>query len=74
MRISYKNLWKLLVDKEMTRTELRIKAGLSTRVLTKLGKKRERKHRSISEDMRCTQLHAERHCRIYIYGELICSK
>lgn len=38
MTISYKKLWKLLVDKEMTRTELRIKAGISTGVLAKLGK------------------------------------
>lgn len=38
MTISYKKLWKLLVDKGMTRTDLRIKAGISTGVLAKLGK------------------------------------
>ena len=38
MAVSYKKLWKLLVDKEMNKTELRIKAGISTGALAKLGK------------------------------------
>ena len=38
MRISYKKLWKLLIDKDMTRTELRLKAGISSVSLAKLGK------------------------------------
>lgn len=38
MAISYKKLWKLLVEKEMTRTELRLKAGISTGALANLGK------------------------------------
>ena len=38
MMISYKKLWKLLVEKEMTKTDLRIKAGISTGALAKLGK------------------------------------
>ena len=36
--ISYNKLWKKLIDLEMSRTELRLKAGLSTRQLAKLGK------------------------------------
>ena len=38
MRISYKKLWKLLIDRDMTRTELRLKAGISSVSLAKLGK------------------------------------
>ena len=38
MGISYKKLWKLLVDKGMTKTDLRIAAGISTRSLAKLGR------------------------------------
>ena len=33
-----KKLWKLLIEKEMNKTELRIKAGISTGALAKLGK------------------------------------
>ena len=38
MAISYNKLWKKLIDLEMSRTELRIKSGISTRQLAKLGK------------------------------------
>ena len=38
MAVSYNKLWKKLIDLEMSRTELRLKAGLSTRQLAKLGK------------------------------------
>ena len=38
MALSYNKLWKKLIDLEMSRTELRLKAGLSTRQLAKLGK------------------------------------
>ena len=33
--VSYNRLWKLLIDKGMTKTELRIKAGLSQEELAK---------------------------------------
>lgn len=36
--ISYNNLWKLLIDKRMTKTELREKTGISTNSLAKLGR------------------------------------
>ena len=39
MVISYNRLWKLLIDKGMTKTELRKAAGISTNVLAKMGKK-----------------------------------
>ena len=38
MAVSYNKLWKKLIDLEMTRTEMRIKAGISTKQLAKLGK------------------------------------
>lgn len=38
MSVSYKKLWKLLVDKNMNKTDLRKKAQLSTNVIAKMGK------------------------------------
>ena len=38
MAVSYNKLWKKLIDLEMSRTEMRLKAGISTRQLAKLGK------------------------------------
>ena len=38
MAISYNKLWKLLIDKGMTKTEMRLKADISTTTLAKLGK------------------------------------
>lgn len=38
MDYSYNNLWKMLIDKNITKTEMRKKAGISTNVLAKMGK------------------------------------
>lgn len=38
MALSYNKLWKLLIDKGMTKTEMCIKADISTTTLAKLGK------------------------------------
>lgn len=38
MAVSYNKLWKMLIDKEMSRTQMRLKAGISTKALAKLGK------------------------------------
>ena len=38
MSVSYNKLWKLLIDRNMKRTELRIAAGISSSTLAKLGK------------------------------------
>lgn len=38
MAVSYNKLWKLLVDKRMSKTDLRIKADIGTATLAKLGK------------------------------------
>ena len=38
MRITFKPLWKLLIDRDMTREDLRRAAGLSPATIAKLGK------------------------------------
>ena len=38
MAVSYNRLWKLLIDKGITKTEMRKQAGISTSVLAKMGK------------------------------------
>ena len=37
-KLSYNKLWKLLIDKNMTKKDLRMKTGMSTSSLAKLGK------------------------------------
>ncbi len=36
--VSYKKLWKLLIDRDMTRTQMRKEAGITTGALAKLGR------------------------------------
>ena len=38
MAISYDNLWKMLIDKKMNKTQLKESAGISTNAVAKLGK------------------------------------
>lgn len=38
MRISYKKLWKMLIDREMKKKDLAELAGISTTSIAKLGK------------------------------------
>ncbi len=38
MAISYKKLWKLLIDKDMKKKDLQRAAGISSASITKLGK------------------------------------
>lgn len=38
MAISYRKLWKLLIDKDMKKKDLRVQSGISTNALAKLGK------------------------------------
>lgn len=40
MEISYKKLWKLLIDRDMLKRDLREACGLSTAVMAKLSKNR----------------------------------
>ena len=38
MRISYNKLWKILIDKNMKKSDLKVKAGISSASIAKLGK------------------------------------
>ena len=38
MSASYKKLWKLLIDKDMRKEDLRLKAGITTTAMAKLGR------------------------------------
>ena len=38
MGVSYKKLWKLLIDREMSKTDLIKKAGISTNAMAHMGK------------------------------------
>ncbi len=41
MAISYNKLWKLLIDKNMNKTDLRDRVGMSSSTLAKLSKNQE---------------------------------
>ena len=41
MAVSYKKLWKLLIDKDMTAVELREKTGIAPNTITKLRRNEE---------------------------------
>lgn len=38
MSVSYDKLWKLLIDRKMTRTNLKENAGVSFNIIAKMGK------------------------------------
>ena len=38
MRISYNKLWKMLIDKNMKKKDLRLATGITTTALAKLGR------------------------------------
>ena len=38
MAVSYKKLWKLLIDRDMMKKDLRMAAGLSSNVIANMGK------------------------------------
>lgn len=48
MIVSYKKLWKLLIDRDMIKKDLREKADLTTNVIAKLGK-----NESVSTEVLC---------------------
>ena len=57
MTISYKKLWKLLIDKDMKKKDLQKAAGISATSMTKLGKN-ENVNTEIIEKI-CTALHCD---------------
>lgn len=38
MKVSYNRLWKRLIDENMMKRDLRLKAGLTTNMIAKMGK------------------------------------
>ncbi len=38
MKVSYNRLWKRLIDENMMKRDLRLKAGVTTNVIAKMGK------------------------------------
>ena len=38
MKVNYNRLWKLLIDKEMSKTHLREQTGVTTNTIAKMGK------------------------------------
>ena len=47
--ISYVKLWKLLIDKHLTKTQLRELSGVSTNIIAKLGKNESISMESLSK-------------------------
>lgn len=68
MAVSYNKLWKLLIDMGMTRTDLRIKAGISTKTLAKLGK-----NENVGTDI-LVKVCAALHCNISDIMDIISEK
>ncbi len=38
MPVSYNKLWKMLIDRKISKTEMRLAAGITTNMLAKMGK------------------------------------
>ena len=57
MSVRYNPLWKMLIDKKMTRSEMRLGAGISTRALARMGKDEDVSTEVLSKI--CTFLHCE---------------
>jgi len=53
MAVSYRKLWKLLIDKDMKKKDLRMTSGISTNALAKLGKN-ERVTTDVIDKICCT--------------------
>lgn len=53
MAVSYRKLWKVLIDRDMKKKDLRISAGISTNALAKLGKN-ERVTTDVIDKICCT--------------------
>lgn len=68
MAVSYNRLWKLLIDKGITKTEMRKKAGISTSVLAKMGK-----NETVSMDT-LARISAAMECRLDEIVEINCKE
>ncbi len=54
MAVSYKKLWKMLVDKEISKTELTHLAGITTNAMAKLGRNEDVRVKTLEK--LCTSL------------------
>lgn len=54
MAISYKKLWKMMVDKNLSKTELTHLAGITTNAMAKLGRGEEVRMKTLEK--LCTSL------------------
>ena len=57
MSVRYNPLWKKLIDKKMTRSEMRVGAGISTRALARMGKDEDVSTEVLSKI--CAYLHCD---------------
>ncbi len=57
MSVRYNPLWKMLIDRKMNRSQLRIGAGISTRALARMGKDEDVSTEVLSKI--CAFLHCE---------------
>lgn len=53
MAVSYNKLWKLLIDKNMKKTDLKNQSGISSNVLAKMGRDEYVSMESIDKICRC---------------------
>ena len=53
MEISYKKLWKLLIDKDMMKKDLRAMTGASTTTMSRLSKNENMITEILSKNVRC---------------------
>lgn len=54
MSISYKKLWKMMIDKNLSKTELTHLAGISTNAMAKLGRNEDVRVKTLEK--LCTSL------------------
>ena len=65
MTVNYNRLWKLLIDLNMSKTELREKAGITTNALAKMGR-----NENVSTEILC-KICNTLHCQMEDIAELV---
>lgn len=65
MTVNYNKLWKMLIDLNMTKTELRERTGITTNSLAKLGK-----NQNVSTEILC-KICQELDCQIEDIMEVV---
>ena len=69
MAICYNKLWKLLIDKEMMKKDLRDQSGITTNALAKLGKNEHVSTQILEKICRTLNCNIEDICEFVIDGE-----